>query len=117
MALNKLTVKDIAFLQKSKVSSEALKSALKGDFERAKELFETSFRNNGADPSAVCQELYDTILSLPEAEAKRTVKIRLYIKLAETESRIKAGSEPQIQLVGFFAFAWLAPHLSDKTPV
>jgi replication factor C small subunit len=110
-ANKQLTVKEIAFLQRSKVSSEALRVALAGNFERSKELFETSFRNNGGDPIAVCQELYDCILSIPDSDASKPVKIRLYMKLAETEGRIRAGSDAQIQLVGFFASAWLYPHL------
>jgi replication factor C small subunit len=110
----KLTVKDIAFLQKSKVATEAMRTALKGDFSTAKELFETSFANSG-DAAAVCEELYDSILLLPK-EIKDHVKVRLYAKLAEHEARVRAGSDPKIQLVGFFAFCYLAPHLKDGFP-
>jgi replication factor C small subunit len=112
-ANKKLTVNEVALLQKSDIVKECVKVALLGNFELAKSMIEKAYYNESLEPEAIVQDMYDSILALDSTEITRNVRIRLYAKLADVESRLKQGSNPLIQLVGFLAFCWLAPHLKD----
>jgi len=86
---------------------DALNFALRGDFEKARELIEDAFINSKYSPDKVIEGLYKAIGELNDRE----IKIRLYTKLSDVEYRCRIGSSPLIQLVGFIAWAWVLPHL------
>lgn len=112
-----ITVEEIALKQGSRIVEEAVRRAVSGKFEEAKQLVEEAYVHNGSSPESLIGELYETIGKLSEQELPRTVKIRLYSKLCDLESRCKMGSNPLIQLVGFMSYVWLAPHLPEKYPL
>lgn len=91
-----------------KIASIALSQAIEGNFEEAKQTLEDAFIDSRFDVDIIIEELYEAIGGLDEDEE---IKIRLYTKLAETERNCRLGSNPLIQLVGFLAFCWIAPHL------
>jgi len=99
---------NVEALKKAKVAGEALKMALSGNFEEAKNLLEDGYINSDYDVNHVIYELYDAICEIENLE----VKTKLFVKLAEVEHRCKVGSNPLIQLIGFLATAWVIPHLS-----
>jgi replication factor C small subunit len=112
-----ITAKDVLSLRRPEIAGDALKQALSGNFEVAKERLEEAYIQNGFDSQQIISEFYRTIDNLSEQEAKREVKLRLYIKLAELENRCKVGSNALIQIMGFLSYVWLVPHLDTKCPI
>lgn len=112
-----ITEDSVILLAKLKNIGNSLEFALNGNFEKAKEIMEDSYINSRFSASDIIDELYDAIGEL-DKEKYRKIKIRLYVKLAETERNCKYGTvSPIIQLVGFIAFVWASPHMSDTCPV
>jgi len=99
-------------LRKPAMAGDALRIAVNGDFERAKELLEDAYITANFNPTVIIEEFYKSIGEIED----RNVRIRLYTKLSDVEARLKVGSNPLIQLVGFLAWAWVIPHLA-KCPV
>jgi len=112
----KITTKAVLSFVKPKISGEALRTALEGDFEKAKRLMEDAFITNRLSPNDIVKELYD---SIGELKADNMTKIRLYKEIALTERACKTEADPilpLIQLIGFLATAWLIPHFSLQCP-
>jgi len=99
-------------LRKPSMAGDALRLAVNGDFEKAKELLEDAYITANFNPTVMIEEFYKAIGEIED----RNVRIRLYAKLSDAEARIRVGSNPLIQLVGFLAWAWVIPHLA-KCPV
>lgn len=102
-----LTVESILALQPPKHVKVALEEALAGNFQSAKELIQDSFIENGYSHEEIIDELYEALPIIQNEE----VQARLYRELAETESNCDYGSNSLAQLVGFIAYAWVAPRL------
>lgn len=102
-----ITEKNIIGLRKPKIAANALSKALDGDFEGAKNMLEDSYINCRFNVDDIVNELYEAIGELND----RRLKIKLYIKLSDTEHRCKVGSNPLVQLVSFISWAWILPHL------
>lgn len=109
----KISPQAIIGLQKPKTVGEALKVAVGGDFERAKELMEDAFISNKFNVEEIIEELYETIGELDI----QAVKVRLYVRLDEAQRNCRIGKNPLVSLIGFLAFAWVAPHLKVGCPV
>jgi len=108
---NNLVLTRIRMDEEDSCAESALVSALNGDFDRARELIEDSLINNGSNPEVVVEKLYRALGRLDKQKYDVDVVIRLYDKLAETDRAIKVGGNPVVQLVGFVAYAYVAPHL------
>jgi replication factor C small subunit len=112
----KITKKAVLSFIKPKISGEALRVALEGDFEKSKRLMEDAFITNRLSPIDIVKELYESIGSL---KVDNMTKIRLYKEIALTERACKTEADPilpLIQLIGFLSTAWLIPHFSLKCP-
>jgi len=90
----------------------ALKYALEGDFDSAKDAIEKAHIEGRYDSRRTFRELYKAL----ETVKPKEVRIRLYSKLGEVEANSKRGGDAIIQLIYFVAYAWLVPHLS-RCPV
>jgi hypothetical protein len=44
-------------------------------------------------------------------------RVKLYVKLQESQRALKYGTDPIIELVGFVAYAFLVPHFTNSCPV
>lgn len=108
----KITANEVIALQKPKSVTEALKTAVDGDFEKAKEILEDAYISSRFDIDDVIDELSEAIQDVKKPE----LRVRLYIRLAEAERSCRIGSSPLIQLVGFLGFAYVAPHLPEGCP-
>lgn len=110
----KITKKTVMSFVKPKTSGIALKTALDGDFEKAKDLIEDAFFDNLQSPKDILIELYESI----EIEVKKKEwRILLYRELAKCEQSIKRNTDPVLpllQFVGFLSYAWLLPHYPDS---
>ena len=95
-------------LKRSGIARQSLHYALRGDFEKAKDLLEDAYVNADLNYSSLIDELYAAVGEVGDRE----VKIRLFTKLADVEARIRSGCNPLIQLVGFLAWAWVIPHMA-----
>ena len=112
----KITKKTVLSFRKPKMSGEALRVALDGDFEKAKRLIEDAFIENRLSPNEIIKELYEAI---GELKLDNLLKVRLYRELATTERACKTETDPilpLIQLVGFLASVWLFPHYTIQCP-
>ena len=112
----KITKSAVWSFLKPQHTLEALEVALSGDFEKAKRIVEDAFIESRMNIRDIITDFYDSIASISDEKTK----IRLYLRLAETERACKTESDPVlplVQLVGFIAFAWLLPHLSHQCPV
>ena len=87
---------------------DALKTALAGDFEKAKNLIEDSYILSGQNTDIILDALTDGIGQLPQNDE---VKIRLFYELGELEHRLSLTHRAIIPLTAFVSFAYVAPHL------
>jgi replication factor C small subunit len=104
-----ITEKEVLALRRPRLAEDALKLALGGDFDRAREMLEDAYINGNLSADKVVDELYEALSNLNPLD--NDVRVRLYARLAEAERAIRLGANPLIQLVGFLAYAWVAPHL------
>lgn len=112
----KITAKAVMSFVKPKIATDALRKALDGDFEKAKELMENAFVENRYSPIDITKELYSSIQELNGIE--KIHRILLHRELAQTERALRTECDPilpLIQLVGFISYAWLLPHLPEST--
>lgn len=108
-----ITPKTVAELKKPDFVADAVKLAVSGDFERAKDLLEDAYINARFNVDSIIEGFYTGISSLEDRE----LRIRLYSKLGEVEGRLRSGGSPLIQFVSFLAYCWIAPHLPKGCPV
>lgn len=111
-----ITARAVLGFRKPKLATEALDVAINGDFERAQRLVEDAFITSRMNTGDIIKEFYESIGTLQDID----IKIKLYVKLAETERACKIESDPilpLVQLIGFIAYAWLVPHLNSDCPV
>jgi len=108
-----ISVKEVIALQRPKITGEALRIAVGGDFVRAKEMLEDGFINARFGVDDVLDELYEAVGGLKVTDA---VKARLYKELKDTDRNCRLSTNPVIQFIGFIAFAWIAPHLPSNCP-
>lgn len=87
--------------------SEAVQTALKGDFEKAKNLIEDVYLKYGEDVDKVLDAIYDSIAGIEDEE----IRNRLYFEMGDLEHRVQYSHRPLYQLISFIAFVWIAPHL------
>ncbi len=105
-----ITPESVAVLgEASSLHVIALKYALSGNFEAAKDTIEKAHVEGRYDSRLTFKELYKAL----ETIENREWKIRLYSKLGEIEANAKRGSDPIIQIIAFLAYAWVVPHLSQ----
>ncbi len=86
----------------------ALRYALDGNFEAAKDTIEKAHISGRFDSRLTFRELYKAL----ETVEPKEVRIRLYSKLGEVEANAKRGSDPIIQIIAYLAYAWVCPHLT-----
>lgn len=87
-------------------TSDILKVALEGDFDRAKNLLEELLAHS--DSKNIILNFYKAIETVQNPKHK----IKIYMYLAESQRALKIGCNPVIELVGFVAHVWLVPHLT-----
>jgi len=109
----KITEVGLRNLSRPNIGREVLFDALGGNFEEAKNKLESCFINAKSDAGSVIRELYTAIGEVKDMRQR----VKLYVKLQETGRSLKYGTDPIIELVGFVAYAFLVPHLSDQCPV
>lgn len=102
-----LNVQSVLELKPIDQVSEAVKTALSGDFVKAKNLMEDVYQKNGDDVDKIIDAIYD---SLDEVEQEE-IRNRLYFELGDLEHKIQYSHRPLYQLISFIAFVWVAPHL------
>jgi replication factor C small subunit len=102
--VNKRSVMD---LSSTSLFVESMKIAVGGDFERAKDMLEDGYINAKFSTEVVIDGLFKAISTLGGNAA---IKPKLFVKLAETEYRLRFGCDPLVQLVNFIAWAWVIPH-------
>ena len=90
---------------------DSLRLALDGNAEQAILMLEDAVVNATHDSTQLIEELYTSLGKLDKNKYDLEVILRLYDKLSETERGCLIGGNPLIQLTGFIAFAWKAPHL------
>jgi len=86
----------------------ALRYALDGNFEAAKDTIEKAHISGRFDSRLTFRELYKAL----ETVEPKEVRIRLYSKLGEVEANAKRGSDPIIQIIAYLAYVWVCPHLT-----
>lgn len=84
----------------------ALRYALGGNFEAAKDTIEKAHVEGAYNPRLTFRELYKALESVDDKQ----IRIRLYSKLGEIEANSKRGSDPIIQVIAFMAYVWTMPH-------
>jgi replication factor C small subunit len=109
----KITAKNVMSFLKHNYGIDILKKALDGDFPNALAQVEEVFIANKSDAQSVIKDIYDALSSVVDIK----VRVKLYVKLAETQRACKYGNDPIIELASFVAYAWLVPHLSNECPV
>jgi len=87
-------------------TGEILKTALEGDFEKAKELTEELLIK--FDAKNILQKFYDAVPSIQNERHR----IKLYTKIAESQRALQIGCNPIIEMVSLIANIWLIPHLN-----
>lgn len=102
-----LNVQSVLELKPIDQVSEAIKTALSGDFVKAKNLMEDVYQKSGDDMDKIIDAIYD---SLDEVETEE-IRNRLYFELGDLEHRIQDSHRPLYQLISFISFVWIAPHL------
>jgi len=107
-----ISPRTVAELKRPEFVGEALKLAIGGDFERAKDLLEDAYINSRFNVDSIIEGFYSAIDDLKDRE----LKIRLYSKLGEVEGRIRNGGTPLLQCTSFLAYCWIAPHLPKGCP-
>jgi replication factor C small subunit len=98
---------------KPNVAGIALKNAIDGNFEKAKDMLEEAIVEGGFDADKLIEDMYDAIDKLEiygDPNKIREIKIRLYAKLGEVEHNCKYGNL-LVQSVSFLAFVWVIPHM------
>lgn len=109
-----ITIDEISLLSRPKPAVEMVVTALRGNFERARQMLEDSLAKDGMNPQDIINELFQAIPTLNVDGLTEEVKIRLFIRLAEVEARLRHGNRGLIQLTALLASAWLYPHLSSS---
>jgi len=102
-----LNVQSVLELKPIDQMSETIKTALNGDFVKAKNLMEDIYQKNSQDVDKVIDAIYNSLDEIENVE----VRNRLYFEIGELEHRIQYSHRPLYQLVSFIAFVWIAPHL------
>lgn len=95
-----------------KIASEALRTALAGNFSRAKELIQEAYLQV-RDINLIIEELYQEIDNIKDDH----IRANLLIRLATLEHRCRHLSNPVIQLVSFIAYAWVLPNIPKECPL
>jgi len=86
---------------------ECIKSALGGDFEKAKNTMEDAYIINGRNTELIMDSLLETISTLENEQ----IKLRLYYELGELEHRLQSTYRPLIPLFAFVSYVRIVPHL------
>lgn len=102
-----LNVQSVLELKPIDQVSEAIKTALDGDDEKAKNLIEDVYLKSGEDVDKVIDAIYESVEEIEDQE----IRNRLLFELGDLEHRIQYSHRPLYQLVAFIAFVWKAPHL------
>jgi len=102
-----LNVQSVLELKPVDQISEAIETALGGDFTKAKNLIEDVYLETGENIEKIIDAIYSSIEGIPDED----IKIRLYYELGDLEHRIQNSYRPLYQLISFIAFIWIAPHL------
>jgi DNA polymerase III delta prime subunit len=107
-----ISVEEVSMLAKPHSSSDMLITALRGNYKRAHDMLEDLLVKDGVDSATIIDDLYEVIPTLNIDQCTEAVKIRLMMRLAETERALKHGNRGLVQWSAFLASAWLYPHLN-----
>ena len=107
-----ITVASVISLREPTMLKTAILTALAGNFEKAKQIVEDEYIMKNFNSKRIFIGLYEGLDEVKDRE----VRIRLYDKLGELESRVKLGTNPLIQFVAFIAYCWIVPHLPKTCP-
>jgi len=102
-----LNVQSVLELKPVDQISEAIETALGGDFTKAKNLIEDVYLETGENIEKIIDAIYSSIGKIPDED----IKNRLYYELGDLEHKIQNSYRPLYQLISFIAFVWIAPHL------
>jgi replication factor C small subunit len=109
-ARKEINLKNVLALRGTTTIRDAFTQTLKGNFEIGKNLLEDGYINNGYDTDSVVDGFYTAVSEVEDKE----VQARLYFELGNLEHKLKTTSRPIVQLVGFLAYVWVAPHLTKN---
>ena len=109
----KITEIGLRNLSRPNIGHDILFDALGGNFDEAKNKLESCFINAKSDSGTVLREMYTAVGEVKDMKQR----VKLYVKLQESQRALKYGTDPIIELVGFVAYAFLVPHFSDECPV
>lgn len=86
---------------------DCLKTALAGDFEKAKNIMEDAYLMSGQNTDIIMDGLVDGVSQLQQED----IKIRLFYELGELEHRLNQTHRPLIPLSSFISYVWVCNHL------
>lgn len=102
-----INAKNVIELSKADIISDCIKTALNGDFDKAKNLLEDAYIMTGNNTDLIFDDLTTCISKLPDTE----LKANLYYKLGDLEHRLQTTHRPLMQFISFISYIWIAPHL------
>lgn len=97
----------VSALTKINIVHDSLKSALNGDFEKAKNLIEDAYIQTGYNTDLIMDGLIEAVSKIENEE----VKIRLFYELGELEHRLQSTHRALVPLTAFISYVWIAPRL------
>ena len=102
-----LNVKSVLEMSSVDLVTDAVNTAIKGNFEGAKNLIEDAYIVSGNSVDRVIDDLYFAVDKVEDND----VKIRLYHELGVLDHQVRTSTKPIIQLVAWISFAWICPRL------
>ncbi len=87
--------------------AEVVKSAIAGDFDKAKNLIEDAYIMSGYKTDMLLDGFTEALSSITDNE----IRIWAYVRLAEMAHRLESTHRPLVILWGYVGELWRAPHL------
>ena len=106
-ANKEINAKNVIELSKADIVNECVKTALNGDFEKAKNLMEDAYIMSGNNADLIFDDLVQAVTQLND----ENLKANFYYKLGELEHHLRTTNRPLVQFIAFIAWVWVAPHL------
>jgi len=106
-ANKEINAKNVIELSKADIVNECVKTALNGDFEKAKNLMEDAYIMSGNNSDLIFDDLVQAVTQLDD----ENLKANFYYKLGELEHHLRTTNRPLVQFIAFIAWVWVAPHL------
>jgi len=99
-----ITPENVLYYKKPNKMKNILKIVLGGDFKTGRDMITYEYNSYRYNLDELIEEILKGIEDLDEEDF---IKIKLIEKVSDLEYRIKVGSDPYIQLIGFLSFVWI----------